>query len=155
MRHVHPVLDLVSPTPHEGASGTTVYSREGNPTDLRCSTRSLGQSQREPVLSPACTASLSGRLRVRLLAKFEGSSLRAGRSASSSPSGRTVSSLLLSKALGIWIVGIEARDFGFEIPAAAGSQEVPNFSTQSMDNRRTTTGTATKSINIPEDKNNK
>ena len=46
---------------------------------------------------------------------------------------------------GLGIAGIEARDFGFEIPSAAGSQEVPNFSTQSMDNRRTITGTATKS----------
>ena len=53
----------------------------------------------------------------------------------------------------LWIVGIEARDFGFEIPAAARSQEVPNFSTQSMDNRRTIMGTATKSMSIAEDKN--
>ena len=53
----------------------------------------------------------------------------------------------------IGIVGIEARDFGFEIPSAARSQEVPNFSTQSMDNRRTITGKATKSFSIAEDKN--
>ena len=51
------------------------------------------------------------------------------------------------------IAGIEARDFGFEIPSAAGSQEVPNFSTQSMDNRRTITGTATRSMSTTEDKN--
>ena len=51
------------------------------------------------------------------------------------------------------IAGIEARDFSFEIPSAAGSQEVPNFSTQSMDNRRTITGMATRSMSTSEDKN--